>query len=459
MAIVGASSDPKRQSNSVFQQALMNSGYSGKIYPISRSEDEILNLKAYRSIMDVPGPVDYVIAAIPATAIPELMRECVDKNVKVVNLFTAGFSETESEAGRELEKTALKIASEGNVRLLGPNCMGVYCPESGLSFSREFSKVSGSVGYLCQSGGNANYVIESGLARGIHFSKVISYGNALDLNEADLLECLAEDPQTRTIAAYIEGFRDGRRFFELLQQVALNKPVIAVKGGRTAGGARAVSSHTGSLAGSDVIWETLSRQTGMITAADLDEMIDLLVTFEFFRAPVGPNAAIFALGGGVNVLATDTCESAGIKVPRFPNPVVNQLREIFTAAGVSVNNPIDAALTRHATTRAIQLLSGTSEIDFLLVNLDPRVMSPLREFPFFETQIDFLIQASKNSAKPMAVVINDDPRPQWADFRRKLQQTCIEAGLPVYPSVPRAAKAIAKFLRYHQHQAMNINLK
>ncbi|MDD5095769.1 MAG: hypothetical protein PHV74_15555 [Dehalococcoidia bacterium] len=181
--------------------------------------------------------------------------------------------------------------------------MGVYWPEAGLSYSRDFSRVSGPVGYLCQSGGNTTYVVESGLVRGIHFSKVVSYGNALDVNEADLLEYLANDAQTQIIAVYIEGFREGRRFFELLQKTALRKPVIAVKGGRTADGARAVSSHTASLAGSDAIWETLSKQTGMISAADLDEMIDLLVTFDCFKTPVGPNAAIFALGGGVNVLA------------------------------------------------------------------------------------------------------------------------------------------------------------
>ncbi len=457
VAIVGASSDPTRRVNAQYQKPLMEGGYSGKIYPISRTDDEVLGLKTYRSILDVPGPIDCVIVAIPARGTPQLMRECVQKQVKVVSLFTSGFSETGSWTGKELERTILQIAAEGDVRILGPNCMGVYCPETGVTFHNEFPMISGAVGFLCQSGGNAISLVGSADNRGIHFSKLISYGNALDLNEADMLQYLANDPQTEIIGAYVEGFKDGHRFFELLRQTSPKKPVIAIKGGRTEAGTRAVSSHTGSLAGSEAIWETLPAQTGMITADNLDEMLDLMVTFEFFEVPDGPNAALFSLGGGVSVLGADACERVGIRIPRFPDEVISQLRGVIVSAGTSVNNPVDATFTRRATTRAAQIVSDCPEIDFLIMNLDPRVGVPLEDPHYFEKQMDFLIQASKqNDSKPIAMVITDHYSPlQWLPIRHKLERMCIEARVPIYPSVQRAAKAISKFIGYHQCRKLN----
>jgi acyl-CoA synthetase (NDP forming) len=214
---------------------------------------------------NLPGPVDYVVSCVPAWQTPELLEDCRASGVKVVQLYMAGFSETGQGEGIELQKQLVEMARRGRLRLIGPNCMGVYCPSSGMSFSLDFPREPGNIGLLCQSGGNAIYLIRSGAARGLRFSKAISYGNACDLNECDILEYLADDPETKVIAAYLEGTTDGRRLADVLAEAASAKPVVIYKGGYTEAGSRAAASHTGAMAGSQAIWDGVIRQAGAIS--------------------------------------------------------------------------------------------------------------------------------------------------------------------------------------------------
>src|SRR4030042_1527708 len=232
-----------------YLRALIECKFNGPIYPLHPKGGEFRGLKLYPGVKDVPDLVDYVICCIPATAVPQLIRDCAAKGVKAVQFFTSGFGENGTDEGIRLEAEVCALAKQGGIRLIGPNCMGVYAPKSGLSFAPDYPTARGQVSFVCQSGGNAIYFIRYAAQRGVRFSKVISFGTAADINENELLEYLTDDPDTGIIAVYIEGFKDGRRFSKALRKAAAVKPVIMMKGGRTEAGTRAVGAQTGRLAG------------------------------------------------------------------------------------------------------------------------------------------------------------------------------------------------------------------
>src|SRR4030043_29076 len=264
-----------------YLRALVEFKFNGPIYVINPKGGEFRGRKLYPSVKDIPDSLDYVICCIPAPAVPQLIRDCATKGVKTVQFFTSGFGENGTEEGIRLEAEVCALAKQGGIRLIGPNCMGVYAPKSGLSFAPDYPTERGQVSFICQSGGNAIYFIRYAAQRGVRFSKVISFGNAADINENELLEYLTDDPETGIIAAYIEGFKDGRRFSKALRKAAAVKPVIMMKGGRTEAGARAVASHHGALAGSTEIWDGLLRQAGVITVSTLEGLGGILGTFSY----------------------------------------------------------------------------------------------------------------------------------------------------------------------------------
>ncbi len=232
--------------------------------------------------------MDHVIVSIPAKYTPALMEECLAKGVKVVHVFSSGYAETGEPDRIELQNQLVEIARQGNMRIIGPNCLGLYYPKGKIGLSPDFPMEAGSIGYLCQSGGNVDFTVRSATARGLRFSKVVSYGNASDINECDLLDYFAWDPETKVIAAYIEGISDGRRFDAALKKAAAVKPVVVFKGGYTAGGLRAAASHTGSLAGADAVWSGILKQAGAIRVYSVEEMVDMLMALLRMTPPEGP---------------------------------------------------------------------------------------------------------------------------------------------------------------------------
>ncbi len=213
----------------MFLMSFHHFGLKGHVYPVHPKESEVGGLKCYPSVKDIPGPVDYVFGVIPARFTPQFMEDCVVKVVKVVSFFTAGFSESGEAKGKKLEAEIVQIARRGGIRVIGPNCVGIYCPSAGLSFCADFSRKSGSLSLLCQSGGNTCYLVRAFTTRGVYINKAVSYGNACDINETDLLEYFTHDPETRIITAYIEGVKDGKRFLRVLREAAQAKPVIILK--------------------------------------------------------------------------------------------------------------------------------------------------------------------------------------------------------------------------------------
>lgn len=236
IAIVGASSNPGSPGTRNFLLPLLHFGYQGRVYPVNPKQGEIAGLKVYASIRDIPERVDYVMCAISAPLTAQLMQDCVAAGVKVVAFYTAGFSDTGEEEGIKLERELVEIAHRGGIRILGPNCLGIHSPRARVIFEMESLTESGHVGFLSQSGGNTRDLIAVGAARGIYFSKAVSYGNAIDLNESDFIEYFTGDDETAIIAAYIEGIKQPERFSRVLGQAARTKPVIVLKGGQTEAG-------------------------------------------------------------------------------------------------------------------------------------------------------------------------------------------------------------------------------
>jgi acyl-CoA synthetase (NDP forming) len=458
VAVVGVPAGSSRHSMArTYVKALIECKFNGPIYPINPKGGEFDGLKIYANVKDIPDAVDYVISCIPAALVPQLVRDCVAKGVKTIQLFTSGFGEVGTEEGRRLEAEIYDIARGGGIRLIGPNCMGVYCPKSGLSYALDYSTESGPVALICQSGGNAIYFVRHAAQRGVRFSKVVSFGNAIDVDESDLLEYLTNDTETKIITAYIEGLKDGRRFTKVVKRAAAAKPVIIMKGGSTEAGARAVASHTGVLAGSARIWDGLLRQAGVIPASTLEELADIVVTLLYLPVPHGRRLGVIDVGGGAGVVATDTYVSAGFALPRLPEELRQKLRGFLStgAAGLSVNNPVDLGGQFFNVSGAYSVMKELADydgIDILVFHLHLGINPPFASFPkeYSIAILDNAIKVHNDTGKPMVVVIDQLTTVESCDTVAACQQKCQQAEVPVYSSVNGAAEALKQFMRYHE---------
>ncbi len=457
IAVVGASQN-KLKFGTRYLDSLIHVGFKGKLYPVNPAGGEISSLKAYPRVRDIPGPVDYVMVAIPAKFVLQVLDDCAAKGVKVVQFFTAGFSETGTEEGRQLEKEIANKAKEGGFRIIGPNCIGVYSPANLMPYGpMPVLGQVGSVAFISQSGGHAGSIIEMGMRRGIHFSKVVSFGNGCDLDSVDYLEYLAVDPQTKIIGAYLEGVRQGRHFFQLAKEAAKTKPMMVWKGGKTEAGAEAAASHTGALAISDTIWSAMLRQAGVIKVDSLEELADTLLTFQHYLPFLGHNVAIIAGlaggGGGESVSSTDACTSVGLNVPPFREETRRRLKEILPPAGSILRNPLDMGGVGgfvDILEKTMEIVVADPEVNIIIIN---EHMDSLASFLSWETlgqMNDIFIRLRRNQEKPIVLV----SRPGLGSEQRvALERKLSDAGITIYPSLDRAAKAIANmnwYFRFHR---------
>jgi acyl-CoA synthetase (NDP forming) len=328
----------------MFHQSLIDSGYdTAKMFLINPNADEIAGLPCYHTLLDVPAEVDHVISLVPARVVPELVDQCVAKGVRSVHLFTAGFSETgEAELAKVERECVAKLRAAG-IRTIGPNCLGLYVPASGMTFSSEFPMESGNVFLVSQSGANAGEIVRSLTPRGVRFSKAVSFGNGADLKAHDFFDYAANDPDTDIVISYLEGVSHGRELFESLKRCAAVKPTIILKGGLSGAGARAANSHTGSLAGSREVFEAMCRQVGAIRVESMEELQDLTVAIATSVRTVAGRRVILVGGpGGFAVLSSDAIAAQELELPETPEQAKRQIREFIPVAGTSVNNPIDA---------------------------------------------------------------------------------------------------------------------
>jgi acyl-CoA synthetase (NDP forming) len=364
-------------------------------------------------------------------------------------------AETQLEDRLDLERQIVQRARQGGIRVIGPNCVGLYCPDVGLTFRFSLPKEPGQVAFVSQSGGNAADLEYQGAGRGLRFSKIISFGNASDLNESDFLEYLIEDPQTKVIGVYLEGVKDGRRFLDLLRRSDGKKPVVLFKAGRTKAGSRAVISHTASMSGESAVWESVCRQFGIIIVNSIQEMADVLLAFQFLPPSTGQRVLVMGGGGGGSVAAADMCESVGFEVPPLPPEMREKIRSFAPEVWSLISNPMDGSVMGGVETmvRAYQMGAKWDGVDLLIGNSSAIWLLDCPDGAgLHESSLQFLINLAQGVQKPMVIFINSgDPTTPWrVEAVLKAQEQCRDAGIPVYPNIRRAARALAHFTRYHR---------
>ncbi len=455
VAVIGASSDSEKERKSGWIGRLLQFGFKGEIYPINPKVKEVLGFKAYASIQDVPGPVDYVIMAIPRHLAPSSLRDCVSKDAKVVHIYTAGFSETGTPEGIDLQKELKEILQRGKTHVIGPNCMGVYCPSGGISFDIRFPKEAGPIAFISQTGVGGRRLISLATGRGLRFSKAISYGNAIDLNANDFLEYAISDPETQIILLYLEGLTDGRRFFDLLR--SCRKPVVLLKAGLSESGSGAVASHTASLAGNRQVWEALFRPPGAIPVETLEEAVEQLVALQTLPVIRGRRVGLVGRGGGIGVVATDLCEREGLKVPPLEQETRTRLAGIIaTDSGSTIRNPVEIGLGIKGVSEhyvaGLEMVAQDPKIDFVLTFLNPEDYLHYGVKGWAEDISKGLIEAKKRMSKPFAVVFLQGQNVEVFQSILQIQRECLKEGVGCFPGLEAAIKSISKLMTYYQNR-------
>ncbi len=311
-----------------------------RIYAVNPNIREVLGVTAYASVLDIPGPLELAIVVVPAPVVPQVLRQCAEKGVRGAVIVSAGFSEVDGDGAR-LEAEVCEIARRGGIRFIGPNCVGHGDRHSGVYSAVVASWIKpGRMALLSQSGTLGASIIQNAAGLGIGLSKFVSTGNEADLHLEDYLEYLAQDKDTGIIALYIEGLREGRRFFNLAKEITLKKPIVAMKSGATGGSGRAARSHTGALAGVDTVYTAAFRQAGVIRTEDEEELCDTVLALLCQPLPRGNRIAILTMGGGFGVVASEICEKEGLEIVRLSPRTLKKLDDVLPPRW-SHANPVD----------------------------------------------------------------------------------------------------------------------
>jgi acyl-CoA synthetase (NDP forming) len=365
VAVVGATNNWNKWGFSTFTSAL--NGFRGPVYPVNNKESEVLGHKAFARLTDIPDPVDLVVFVIPAPAVASVMVDCVTKGVKAGVIISAGFAEV-GEEGKKLQDEVLGIARKGGIRFIGPNCMGFWSASSELrAFMFPLPVKDGPLAFVSQGGNVGGAVMTSGHIRGVGFHRYVSCGCAADIQIEDYIEYFGEDPQVKVILAYIEGLVDGGRFLDKVKKVTPKKPVIVLKPGKTMAAARAITSHSGALAGSDEAYEAAFKSIGITRVESPEELLDVAIGFITQPLPEGRNVAILTPGGSYGVICADACAAESLNVVKLPDKVVAALDKVFPPRW-SRGNPVDPAGDRNFVTfltAPVKLLK-VDEVDSLI---------------------------------------------------------------------------------------------
>ena len=426
------------------------------IYPVNPKYKEIMGVSCYPTLESIPGIVDYVVVSIPATGVMTLLNDCAKKGVKAVQFFTAGFSESGISQRADLEQEMLKKAKEAGFRIIGPNCVGIFVPKSKVVNMGGVSYEPGSVAFISQSGGHANNIVQFSDFRGIRYSKVVSYGNGLDVNEIEMLDYFTKDPETKIIAAYIEGVKDGNGFHKALKKAAAVKPVVVYKGGRTKAGKRAAFGHTASMTSSVDVFDALCRQVNTIQVNDLDEMIDVLTILTFADPlPEGNGIAMIGAGGGPSVLAGDVMEKYGMCLPQLSGDTQEELKKVLPVDGSIFTNPLDTPnmFSPEAVSAAMAIMGKVPEIHSLFYHMGFHPISRwgINRFSsdnYAQRLAEALVKARKASGKTVLLVLRVPGDVAGMEEFLVVQKAAVEAGLPVFYSLDNLAIAMARVVAW-----------
>ena len=390
IAVIGASTNTSKLGYAVLDN-LVNGDFlrdGRKVYPINPKADEILGLPAFPVVSDIPDPIDLAVIVIPYPLVPEAMRTCGEKGIPAVIVISAGFREAGMD-GLEREQELIEITTEYNIRLIGPNCLGVI--NTVIPMNASFSAglpPKGPMDFMSQSGALGTAILDWAQAGRLGLNKFVSLGNKADVSEIDLLRAWAKDPTSNVILSYMEGLPDGQEFISVAREVSKIKPIVALKSGVTQAGSRAVSSHTGSLAGSEQAYEAAFRQSGVLRAHSLQDLVDMARAFGYLSPLQGDRIAIVTNAGGPGILATDALERAGLKLARFKPECIKALEQ-FLPDAASAANPIDVLGDARADRYrfALEQVIKSPSVDGILVILTPQAMTEIIETADVITEI------------------------------------------------------------------------
>ena len=445
VAVIGAAREPGKVGHIVLRN--LRESFPGPVYPVNPRAREILGLPAYPSILDVPDPVDLAVVAVPARIVPRVVEQAGRRGVRGIIVLSAGFREVGGE-GAVLEKKLVETVRRYGMRMVGPNCIGVYSPSTGVNATffdpaKQGFPGPGPVAFISQSGALGAAVLDWAEAREAGVSRFVSLGNKADVDEADLLVYLRGDDETWSIAMYVEGVEDGQRFRRALEETTPVKPVVVLKAGRSEAGARAAASHTGSLAGSYRVYLAVFRQTGVVVADSPDEMYGLALGLALQPPMAGKRVAVVTVGGGSGVMASDWLSILGLEVPRLSEETQARLRRVLLPIA-SPRNPVDVTggATDEHLVEATRIVVESGEVDAVMLIPYFNLAGITPQFP---EKVARLVKELRSRGYTVPIVASvTGGRKAWG-LALRLER---EAGIPVYTSEAAAAKALQALYQY-----------
>lgn len=472
IAVIGASKAPMKWGH-IVPANIIAGGFEGKVYPVNPGEEEILDRKAYGSVSEIPGEIDLAVVTIPAEKVIPVVKECADRGVHTCIVISGGFSEVGGE-GAAMEKEMLAAIKDSDMRLVGPNTMGIFsAPVMLHALMPPVRPVPGKIGFAAQSGNLGTQMLSLGKALGVGFSRFVCIGNEAELSCADYLEYFVEDPGTEVILLYIEGLRDARRFIEVASRTSPVKPIVVMKAGRTEAGARAASSHSAAMAADDTIFEGVLKQTGMIEADTTEEMLDIAKAFAAVPFPRGKRVGVLTWGGGWGVVTADALAQHGLELVDFPEDTLRELDSILPPYW-SRGNPVDLVgtldLSKHF--KCIEIIARCPVVDAVITL---GTMGATSSFQSFVTD-SYMANGKQEKKKPKVIEsafleqlqsTDEAYRTQVIALMEETQKPIIAVSFPtsgsitpmlarqsevvIYPSPERGAKTLAALYDYYRY--------
>ena len=459
VAVIGASNNPGSWGQGIMKHLL--SPALRKIYPVNPNSTEVMGLKAYASVLDIPEPVELAVIVVASTRVPKVIRECVQKGIKAAVVVPGGFAESGDE-GIKLEADLVGVARQGGIRFIGPNSMGHADTSSHLStLAWTFETPPGPVALISQSGNYGHRILHRGMMSGIGFSKFVCTGNEADIRFTDYLEYLADDKDTKIISAYMEGLREGRRFFELAKRITPHKPVIVIKSGSTKASAEAAMSHTATLAGSDEVYAAAFHQAGVLRVEDDDELCDVITALLYQPLPHGRKIGILTIGGGLGVMSAEACEKEGLEIPPLAPTTIEKLNAQLPPRW-SHANPVDMAGISMAENKAIFpslfAIMDDKDIDAVLLQAPIGANTDRMTTMFDSEEIKAYRRAEESALDKLKLRVKRDEKPVFmvkpaVEFATDPEVASLfsREGIPVYPSPHRAARVLNQLAWYRSY--------
>jgi len=441
VAIIGASENPKKFGHVILKN-YTEMGFIGKIYPINPTCDSILGIKCKKSVLDIEEPVDSAVIVVPPEVANYALRECVKKGIEAVTMITAGYREIGGK-GIAREEKLKSIIKGTKTRIVGPNCIGIYDPLGKVDtlFLPDYKLKrpgAGSIAFISQSGAFALSLLDWAATEDIGISHFVSYGNRVDVDEIDLLNYLKDDPNTKAIAMYVEGVRDGRKFLEALKKTTAKKPVVVLKAGKSDSGKKAVQSHTGSLAGSYDVFRGAIRQGGATEAENTEELFDFCRVLAYQPVPKGDRIAVITNGGGFGVMCADSIEKKKMRLAELSKETIDAVSAVMPKEYSTVHNPLD--LIGDADTKRYDVAINSAIKD---PNVDGIIIVTLLQTATLGPEIvDIIVSANDTSKKPIIVSASG------GEYTQLLLRSLEKDEIPAYPSPERAVNAMKTLIEY-----------